>query len=57
MNQQIAQYILTLVNRANISGVEAENTVAAKQWLQSIAKGQLVVSEPAKPDALPELTK
>ncbi len=42
----IPALILQIVNAANISGRDAEAIVAAKQWLQKIQRGELVVGAP-----------
>ncbi len=46
MRNQIASFLLQLVDRAPINGADAENTSAAKSWLRQIAKGELVVGAP-----------
>lgn len=51
--QQMAEFAVGLVNRADIKGGDAENTLAVKQWLSSIARGDLVVGKPVVEDPSP----
>lgn len=57
MNQQIASFLLQLVNVAPIEGKDAENVASAKQWLRQIAAGKLVVGEPVAEDPVTETAK
>ncbi len=49
----IPAILLQIVNAANISGRDAEAIVAAKQWLQKIQRGELVVGAPVTEPKIP----
>jgi len=54
--QQLAAYILTLLNKVQVEATDAslQNTMTARQWLGAISRGELVVApkpEPKVPDA------
>lgn len=46
---QVAAVALQFLQRAQMSGVDADNYIVVRNWLTMIANGNLVVSAPPKP--------
>jgi hypothetical protein len=53
MEKQIAAFIRNVMNMARVPSDDQfqQNLIAAKQWLEAIAAGKLLVVSPAEPAA------
>lgn len=49
--QQLAEVSIKAINAATIPASEAENVVAAKQWLMKIYNGEFTVDEKKPPES------